>query len=531
MTSFLPVFFSLFTFSLLVLPASSSSSEEQIDPPVSPLQQQNKFSSLPLSGQTTFELRQNALKGDFGSMMKLARFWLERIDREKQKTNAWQEATLLSTYWLKKAAESAHPSPQFYLKKLEFKKQSPSSENNWFDELKDIAESCDIRTAQGDLEAILTLMDYFGSPDQGQFDHWTQLLREKANLGESQPQADLARLLFQFPEFQKNRDEALMLATESAKQNNSDGMTLAGKIMISQGKESKEDKPIEKKGMAMLLQAARYGHIEALKTLLKTVNCGENGISGEVYKSIIKELCDRGEIDILTQRGKELVEKNIDAPGGLSMLSRAADQDGLSALDLLANYYQDNGYNVPESPEKSVEYASRLVAQNNVRGFIRMASFYERGFGVEKNEKKALEYILQAMQMDMPEAKVEYARLLMKGVGIPANPKEAFALLKTIEKEDSQTPSLHFLLGYMYEEGAGTDKDAAKAIDHYTLGAEAGDTRAMNNLASMYELGSGTPKDMQKAVEWYRKAAENGNIDARRNMKKINIPLTLLSSP
>ena len=526
MISPLSAFPTFFALSLLILCNPSAISQEKVNPLHSLRSQEKNITPLPLSGLSTLEWKQNADKGHFASIMKLAKFWMAKLDKEKQKTPQAQEAYHWAVHWLKKASESAHPAPQYHLMKLKYSEWAPdgSEASSSFDELKDIADSCQIRATQGDIEAILVLMDYVDEPDQQQFDHWVYPIRKKANSGDGQAQADLARLLFMLPEFQKIDSEALILAQQAATQDNPDGMYLAGRIMLSPVNELR----VKEEGISMLINAAQAGHIEAL-AFFASPNLSLESVNilpwDHKKMGIIQMLCSRGQLDFLIQRGIELVEKNIDAPGGLSMLSRAADQGSFTALDLLSKYYQNNDYNVPEDPVKSVAYASRLICHNGVNGFLKMASYYERGFGVEKNEKKAFEYAHQAMQMNVPEAYVVYARLLIKGIGTVANPREAFSLLGKLEKESPQTPSLQFLLGYMSEEGLGTNKDFHVAFSHYMKGALSGDTRAMNNLASMYELGSGTPKNIQKAVEWYLKAAQNGNLEAQRNMKKINHPL------
>lgn len=524
MFTFSPVY-SLFPIaSLLFLSCLSGWSQEANAIPRRAVQQVKNYSSLPISGRSSLEWKQEADKGDFNSMMKLSRFWLARIDQGDHRTVQGQEARHWVTYWLGQAVKQSHPAPLFYLEKLKFSERDSTIDSDWFDQLKNIIDSCEIRATQGDLESISTLIEYFDSPDQQQFDRWVSALRAKSNLGEGQSQADLARLLLLFPEFQKVDGEALILAEQSASQGNTDGMTIAGKLMLSQEKKDGENEDLQQKGIDLLAKAAEAGHIEAIETLQKEASSATKAKLPWTIKELTQMLCDRNQIEFLTTRGQELVEKNIDAPGGLSMLSRAADQGSFTALDLLSTYYQDNGYNVPESPEKTVEYASRLAKANGIRGLIKMASYYERGFGVPKDEKKAMECVRQAMNQGVPEANVEYARLLMKGIGIPADTEQAFSLLKKIESENPETPSLDFLLGYMYEEGIGTGRNFNNAILYYTKGAHAQDTRAMNNLASMYELGVGIPKNMEKAAEWYLKAANMGNHDAKRNIKKISIP-------
>ena len=112
---------------------------------------------------------------------------------------------------------------------------------------------------------------------------------------------------------------------------------------------------------------------------------------------------------------------------------------------------------------------------------------------------------------------------MMKGMGMKENPDQAFTMLKEVEAGYPDTPSLDFMLGYMYEEGIGTQRDLTTAYKYYTQGADKGDTKAMNNLASMCELGSGMPRNLEDAIKWYGEAAKLGNKDAEVNLKRAKV--------
>ena len=54
-------------------------------------------------------------------------------------------------------------------------------------------------------------------------------------------------------------------------------------------------------------------------------------------------------------------------------------------------------------------------------------------------------------------------------------------------------------LGYLYQYGLGTPRDAKKAIDLYTQAAERGHANAANNIGVLYAKGDGMPADIAKA--------------------------------
>jgi TPR repeat protein len=105
----------------------------------------------------------------------------------------------------------------------------------------------------------------------------------------------------------------------------------------------------------------------------------------------------------------------------------------------------------------------------------------------------------------------------------------------------------YFMLGYMYEQGYGIDKNANEAIDCYKIAAEKGSIEAginlanlflykrnhkeavtwfewagekgnktaLYNLASLYEKGMGVGRNVDKAISLYTKLAEQGEDDAK----------------
>jgi TPR repeat protein len=78
-------------------------------------------------------------------------------------------------------------------------------------------------------------------------------------------------------------------------------------------------------------------------------------------------------------------------------------------------------------------------------------------------------------------------------------------------------------LGWMYANGQGVPKDAAKAVEWYRRAAEQGHAAAQNHLGRTYATGRGVPKDEAKAVEWYRRAAEQGHATAQSNLGQMYV--------
>jgi localization factor PodJL len=75
-----------------------------------------------------------------------------------------------------------------------------------------------------------------------------------------------------------------------------------------------------------------------------------------------------------------------------------------------------------------------------------------------------------------------------------------------------------FRLGGLYEKGLGVKKDLEAAKRLYTSAAEAGNAKAMHNLAVLYVEGIGGKTDYATAAKWFRQAADYGLADSQYNL-------------
>jgi hypothetical protein len=83
------------------------------------------------------------------------------------------------------------------------------------------------------------------------------------------------------------------------------------------------------------------------------------------------------------------------------------------------------------------------------------------------------------------------------------------------EQGDSRAESL---LGLIYFEGHGVQRDEAEARKWYRRAADQGDTDAQLEIGDMYHEGRGVAQDYSEAVRWYRLAADHGNAAAQYNL-------------
>ena len=99
---------------------------------------------------------------------------------------------------------------------------------------------------------------------------------------------------------------------------------------------------------------------------------------------------------------------------------------------------------------------------------------------------------------------------LLGTLAIVANNLSAFRILAEQGEANAQ-----YLLGSVYDHGAGVPEDDKEAVKWYRKAADQGLSSAQFHLAESYRFGEGGEKDESESVRWCRKAAEKGHPDAQ----------------
>ncbi|MGH8559886.1 MAG: tetratricopeptide repeat protein [Methylococcales bacterium] len=86
---------------------------------------------------------------------------------------------------------------------------------------------------------------------------------------------------------------------------------------------------------------------------------------------------------------------------------------------------------------------------------------------------------------------------------------------------DQGSAQAQCLIGKMFEQGLGVDRDYKEAMRYYSLAAEQGLARGQSCLGYMYEGGRSVTKNEQEALRWYRKAAEQGDANGQAQLGRM----------
>jgi TPR repeat protein len=104
--------------------------------------------------------------------------------------------------------------------------------------------------------------------------------------------------------------------------------------------------------------------------------------------------------------------------------------------------------------------------------------------------------------------------------GIDAYHEKAYAKAAELWRplaEAGNAPA-QYLLGSLYVEGNGVERDDATAFMWFLRAANQGDAAAQYNVGASYSGGKGAPKSYVDAAKWFRRAADQCVVFAQLNL-------------
>ncbi|KAF9157932.1 copper transport protein ctr1, partial [Actinomortierella ambigua] len=270
---------------------------------------------------------------------------------------------------------------------------------------------------------------------------------------------------------------------------------------------------------------------------------------------------------------------------------RAADQGFADAQFSLAWMYA-KGNGVDKSPSEAADWCRLAAEQGLVDAQHFLANMYLKGQGLVQSFPDAVEWYRKAAEQDDAKAQFALGTMLRNGQGVDmrddieaawwfakatAQQHEGAksALQSMCRREPTLVGVLEYLpqaedagtrlcvgqalnddqevkdqgigvvewyrmstklamaraqnnLGWMYDNGRGTEKNGALAVELYHKAALQGESTAQFNLGVVTEEGRGDiQKDLVQAIEWYRKAADQSNLYALNKMAALKIHGTL----
>ncbi len=124
----------------------------------------------------------------------------------------------------------------------------------------------------------------------------------------------------------------------------------------------------------------------------------------------------------------------------------------------------------------------------------------------------ALSEFEKAAESGDPMALHMLGSLYFEGRGVEKNLKKAAEYFS--EAADKGFRAAQWSVGLMYHQGNGVKKDIPKAIGYYEKGAEGGDPRCSFSLGQIYRTGEGVKRNPEKTLYYFHQAATKGYIPA-----------------
>lgn len=168
-----------------------------------------------------------------------------------------------------------------------------------------------------------------------------------------------------------------------------------------------------------------------------------------------------------------------------TILTTAKRGDAVAQNEVGAWYYQ--GKFVEQNYAEALQWWARSAKQGHIQAIGNMGLCYQKGHGIERDSLKAIQLYSKSVKEGNKALFLQNAKL--------ADNKDIFASV---------------FMGYCYQKGIGTQKDAGKALAYYTQAAKLNSVDAQRELALCYLNG----KKPAEAAPWFKCAAENGDLSS-----------------
>lgn len=209
---------------------------------------------------------------------------------------------------------------------------------------------------------------------------------------------------------------------------------------------------------------------------------------------------------LVTRYGKTF---GPDAERDLERLSLNGDRTAAALLGELLQFQNRAG---GQDFAKSCNYSE--AAGRHASALHNLATCYFNGTGRPRDLKRARDLYGQAADMGFAKAACALGNMLTAGTGGPAEPQRGVELCKRAADTglpDAQTDYAGYLLTNRF-----IAKDAVAARRYLSLAAAKGHPNASFLLGQIYWNGDGIEKNTKEAAKWWSIAYNGGRLDAAR---------------
>ncbi|AIZ56536.1 Sel1 repeat protein [Candidatus Methanoplasma termitum] len=192
----------------------------------------------------------------------------------------------------------------------------------------------------------------------------------------------------------------------------------------------------------------------------------------------------------------------------LTIFQDAERGDPYARLGLAYMYH--HGKNIDPDSDLAVKWYIKSSNSGCSRAKWELAKIFRDGTIAERDNEKFIKYLKAAAESGVPEAKVELGIAHLIGDHVEINEERAFQWINSAARQDNLMGQ--FILGYMYGNGIGVDRDLSKREEWYTKIGLRGNGELFYWIGRNFEYGLLNIKtDPYEAGRWYKMGADMGH--------------------
>jgi len=223
--------------------------------------------------------------------------------------------------------------------------------------------------------------------------------------------------------------------------------------------------------------------------------------------------CEGGDADALKKIG-DVCYRVKDYKQAFKWYLKLANQGNAEAQSLLGQMYS-NGLGVVEDRVEAAKWHRKAAEQGIVLSQVALGASYTTGGGGEVNYPEAEKWLLKAaIQGGSIQGDSNVRYFLGQLYADPRWKVDYVSAAKWfLAAAEDGHPMSQALIGQMYLNGQGVEKDISKSIKWYLRAAKQGNDFGQMNLGAAYEQGEGVPQDYVNAYKWMNLASASSNKD------------------
>ncbi len=190
-------------------------------------------------------------------------------------------------------------------------------------------------------------------------------------------------------------------------------------------------------------------------------------------------------------------------------LYESAANAGFGSASYRLGYLYVSGIGVDYDNERAMTFYQQAIEQGEPRGYYGVGQLYELGYGVEQDYARASEYYQLGADRREPMSQTALAYLYEQGLGVAQDYDRSFALLVDAAGQGWRFAQAALSIHYLF--GQGTAVDAEKGYDLALTAQQNGIVYASGIVGYVFQNGLGTNRNLTTAKFYYETGANAGD--------------------